>query len=70
MVITSLDKMEEIVSANPDLVWEGWDVLWYKPYKAGFLKRNGAYRNGWTLLTRITPTRSGWKLPKPLLTGS
>lgn len=68
MVINSLDQMESIVERDPYLAWDGWDVLWYKPFPAGFLKKDGAFYNGaWTRLTRITPTREGWVLPKPLL---
>jgi hypothetical protein len=68
MIIKSLDEMEEIVQGNPNLVWEGWDVLWYRPNGAGFLKKDGAFFNGtWTRLKRITPSRDGWHLPKSLL---
>lgn len=70
MVIKTLEDMEVIVADNDNLVWEGWDVLWYKPYPAGFLKKDGAFFKGkWTLLKRISPTRKGWVLPKALLGG-
>lgn len=70
-MIDSLEKMEEIVESNPYLKWEGWDVLWYKPYPAGFLKRDGAFFNGkWTRVVRISPNRGGWKLPRSLLRGT
>jgi hypothetical protein len=67
MLIKDIDTMESIVSNHPDLEWEGWDVMWYKPYPAGFLKVDGAMRDGkWTRLRRIAPERQGWKLPTAL----
>ncbi len=68
MAIKSLDYMETIVDDNEFLAWDGWDVLWYRPNPAGFLKKDGAFYKGmWTRCVRISPTSDGWSLPKPLL---
>lgn len=70
MIVKSLRKMERIVESHPNLEWNGWDVEWYKPYPAGFLKSNGAFHNGrWTLLTKFSPERNGWSIPAGLARG-
>lgn len=67
-MIKSLDKMEKVVDSHPDLAWEGWDVLWYQPNPAGFLKKEGAFYKGkWRILHRIEVTRDGWQVPRSLL---
>jgi hypothetical protein len=45
MQITSLDRMESIVNSKSNLAWDGWDVLSYTRDNAGFLKKNGVYKN-------------------------
>lgn len=68
MIVESIEKMEKIVEANPTLEWDGWDVLWYKPFPAGFFKVDGAFHRGkWTILKRIEPSRQGWDVPRSFL---
>lgn len=64
MQITSLDRMESIVNSKSNLAWDGWDVLSYTRDNAGFLKKNGVYKNGrWHTVKRFSPDCDGWSIP-------
>lgn len=64
MVITSLDQMEEIVSNNKSLKWDGWTVVNYNKVPTAWTKPNGAFVNGsWYLTSRYEPTEAGWSIP-------
>lgn len=64
MIIDSLEEMNNIVSDHPNLSWDGWDVIWHKENPAGFLRTDGAIKNGkWYVTTRISPDRKGWDIP-------
>lgn len=64
MVITSLEKMEEIVSKNKSLSWDGWTVIHSRQNDNGYSSKNGAYRNGkWYIQNRFEVTEKGWNLP-------
>lgn len=68
MTIDSLKRMERIVNKSENLQWDGWDVLWYIPYPAGFLKTDGAIKDGkWYRVKRFTPSRDGWHIPRKLV---
>lgn len=64
MKITSLEKMENIVSKNKTLSWEGWNVVelikaptaWTSP-KAAFVKGSWYYKNVFRL------DEDGWSIP-------
>lgn len=67
MLITSLQKMEEIVVSQPQLDWEGWDVVMYKKNNAAQFHVNGVYRNGeWYNKFTYPITESGWSIPERL----
>jgi hypothetical protein len=68
MIITSLEKMEEIVSKSKFLHWDGWTVISSYPSKKGSTSRYGAYRDGkWQIQRRFEVSESGWEIPERFL---
>ena len=63
--ITDLDEMEAVVSADPTLRWDGWDVVKDTPNPIGFFYADGRfYRGRWHRTVRVTPDRQGWDVTK------
>lgn len=64
MIVTTLEKMESIVSSNKSLSWDGWTVVNMYPSNKGRTSKYGVFRNGtWYMSQRFVPTRDGWSLP-------
>lgn len=64
MIITSLEKMEKIVSKNSNLSWVGWDVVDRKKSESGRTSTSGVRVNGQWYLQRTYPiSRNGWDIP-------
>jgi hypothetical protein len=64
MNILSLDKMEEIVTTNKSLSWDGWTVLELKADNAAWMKQNAAFIEGkWNRINRYEPNENGWTIP-------
>lgn len=64
MNIKSLEKMEEIVSANRSLFWDGWTVINRYQSENGRTSKDGVLVNGkWCLQKRFQVTESGWNIP-------
>jgi hypothetical protein len=64
MLINSLEKMEEIVSNNRSLSWDGWNVVELVKYPTAMFKTNGAYVNGsWYIKKIFSINRDGWSIP-------
>jgi hypothetical protein len=64
MKITSLETMEEIVTKNKSLFWDGWTVVNSYISEKGRTSNQGAFKNGkWHLQKRFVPTTSGWDIP-------
>ena len=64
MNIKSLEKMEEIVSKNKSLFWDGWTVVNSYVSDKARTSNQGAFRNGqWHLQKRFEPTTLGWDIP-------
>jgi hypothetical protein len=64
MKINSLDKMEEIVSRNKGLFWDGWTVVHSYASDKARTSKFGAYVNGkWHLQKRFALTETGWDIP-------
>jgi hypothetical protein len=64
MQIKSLEQMEQIVSKNRSLFWDGWTVVNSYPSEKGRTSKLGAYVKGrWHLQNRFTPTENGWDIP-------
>lgn len=64
MLINSLEKMEQIVSANKSLKWDGWTVISLQPTNGGVTSNNGVRVNGrWYLQKRYDVQSNGWDIP-------
>lgn len=64
MLVSSLEKMENIVENNDALSWDGWTVLENKTNENGMLSKDGAYVNGrWIVQKRYELGASGWEIP-------
>ena len=64
MIVSSLEKMEKIVSRNNNLSWVGWDVVDRKRSESGRTAINGVRVNGvWYLQRVYQVTRNGWDIP-------
>jgi hypothetical protein len=68
MLISNLQKMEEIVLGNPQLDWEGWDVVMYKKNHSAQFNVNGVYKDGdWYNKYTYPITEDGWSIPERLV---
>ena len=68
MKITSLEKMETIVSNNKGLSWEGWNVVSLMPNKAAWMRTDGAIIKGkWYTKKVYEITETGWEIPNKLV---
>jgi hypothetical protein len=62
--INSLEKMEEIVSNNNNLSWDGWDVIEMIRSDKAFTSKQGAFKNNaWYLKKSFVVSRTGWEIP-------
>ena len=65
MLISSLEKMEEIVEKNRALRWVGWDVVFSYPNDRARTSKFGARVQGVWHMQRIFKLGSkGWHIPK------
>ena len=63
MLISTLEKMESVVNSNPNLSWDGWNVIHFKQANDAVYKTNGAFVNGsWHIKTVYSPDRNGWNI--------
>lgn len=66
--ISSLDEMENIVSLNRRLSWDGWTVLHTYPNPVGWRDNRGVLIRGkWHTQQRFEITETGWEIPKKLV---
>lgn len=64
MVINSLEQMENIVSKNKSLSWDGWDVVELIQSPTAWSKPNGAFVKGsWYFKNTFTIAKDGWSIP-------
>ena len=64
MLKLDYDAAHRFVEGYPQASWDGWDILMFKPARAGEHHKKGAYVNGtWGIMTRVSPDDTGkWKL--------
>lgn len=68
MIITSLERMEEIVKKNNSLSWDGWTVLVSKQSATAWMKSNARFIDGkWYRSDRIEPGPLGWDISSSLV---
>lgn len=68
MNITSLEQMENIVSNNKNLSWEGWNVVSLLPNNAAWRRTDGAIVKGKWYTKRVYEiTETGWEIPGKLV---
>lgn len=68
MLIKSLEQMEQVVSKNRYLSWDGWDVIQSFKNPTGWMHTNGAFVKGrWYTLKRYRLSKKGWEIPNKLL---
>jgi hypothetical protein len=64
MIVDSLEKMEELVSKDSRLSWDGWDIIVSKPSPTAWMRKNAKFSDGrWYQADRIVPGTLGWELP-------
>lgn len=64
MIISSLEKMEEIVGYNKFLSWDGWTVIESRTKENGIMSQDGALVGGrWIVQKRYEVTADGWEIP-------
>jgi hypothetical protein len=70
MIVQTLEQMEQIVSKNKNLFWDGWTVVnKYKSEKAKTSKYGIYLNNNWYMSKRFEPNRNGWDIPERLVSG-
>lgn len=64
MLVTSLESMEQIVSKNRSLSWDGWNVVELIKNPGAMFKPNGARIGGvWFIKNTFIVDRDGWSIP-------
>jgi len=64
MLVTSLEKMESIVSNNKSLSWDGWNVVELIKTPAAVYKTNGVRIKGvWYIKNIFSVDSDGWRVP-------
>lgn len=64
MFVSSLHKMEKIVDFNPELSWEGWDVVRYKKNASSQFEPTGSfYKGSWHKKFVFPLNKGGWSIP-------
>lgn len=62
--ITSLETMEDIVTKNKQLSWNGWTVVETVISDKAYFSKFGIYKNGkWQIQKEFIPSANGWELP-------
>lgn len=64
MKIAELEKMENVVSKNKSLFWDGWNVVHSYPSDKGMTSKYGAFIKGkWHITRRFELGSDGWDIP-------
>jgi hypothetical protein len=67
MLVTSLEKMENIVASRKDLDWIGWDVVKYTKSYSAMFHIDGVCKNGvWFKKKTFPVTEDGWNIPNSI----
>lgn len=67
MLINDLNIMEQIVENNPELSWDGWNVVRHIKSSNAEFSNDGAMINGSWHKKKIFPvTEKGWHIPESI----
>jgi hypothetical protein len=62
--VIDLEIMEQIVSNNKFLSWDGWTVVETVPSEKAFYSKFGVYKNSkWQMKKEFIPSIKGWEIP-------
>jgi hypothetical protein len=62
--VVDLEIMEQIVSNNRFLSWDGWTVVETVPSEKAFYSKFGVYKNSkWQMKKEFVPSIKGWEIP-------
>lgn len=54
------DEIDQFVDSQPNMKFEGWDVLVTRPHYAGWMRKNGVQIGGvWHLQKRVCVNEEG-----------
>lgn len=68
MLIKTIDEMEQIVSKNKSLKWDGWTVVSLQPIKDGTFSKDAVkIKNRWFIQRRYELSSDGWEIPNKLV---
>jgi hypothetical protein len=68
MLIKSLETMEDIVSKNKSLIWDGWTVVSLQPTTGKTNASNAIkVKNKWYVQQRFEVSENGWNIPDKIL---
>jgi len=68
MLVTNLEKMENLVSSSKDLGWSGWDVVKYRKGLGAQFDSSGVFKDGgWFYTKTYILKESGWSIPRHVL---
>jgi hypothetical protein len=64
--VIDYDGIDEFVSKNRNMYFEGWDVIVLRPSHAGWMRRDGVQRDGtWYVKKTVSPNSKGkWVFSK------
>lgn len=62
------DYVENMSRKGKKVYWEGWNIMSFRPNPAGFMKKDGAFRDGrWGTIRAIKPNKFGkWRVIEPV----
>ena len=67
LIFKQESEVESFITKTPPRMeawWDGWDLVVWQEYAAGWMKKTGLQRNGkWGVATRVRPDSKGfWKV--------
>lgn len=67
-MMKDLSFLEEIVKLNPELSWEGWDIVRLLEDQNAYMSTNGVFKNGkWYFKEVYKLKEDGWDIPKKII---
>lgn len=70
MKITDIQEMEKIVANNPNLSWDGWEVVYSKQDDYAEYNMSGSFNKNlgkWFSTVRYACGEDGWDIPNSVI---